>query len=397
MRSRLAQATPYNIAREFPLREPAKAKFYHVQRTSVRGLLRTFDRQNGVRLWCSVRRSGKTTACFDLDFTAGDSAIVPQTCGTDPTPHGRLFYDKVCEAMASKTPITNDFVVKIVQECAPVPVEDDQRIVFVVDEYETLFGYLHAAATDNSLLRYTIVQPLLNQLVEFARDNLLVFLGQQPDAHFIFMDQNQLAPYVEQDPFPLFEHIRGTGAGEFALLVGKILSDRIEVSPRFLDALYRETAGHPFLTANVLCVFVDWLIEQQRPLQGLRLRKGHFRSFQEQKLGFDQLTLYRDYNFFREAARQAMSEEGYRSNRWLYTVYWVLRQIATTSHSDLAVSRSDFAEIMDRIPTPGKLPDANEILRTASQANFLRVSDDQVSVKIGTLGRLAASVQPAQA
>lgn len=397
MRSRLAQATPYNIAREFPLREPAKAKFYHVQRTSVRGLLRTFDRKNGVRLWCSVRRSGKTTACFDLDFTAGDSAIVPQTCGTDPTPHGRLFYDKICEAMASKTPIANDFVVKIVQECAPVPVEDDQRIVFVVDEYETLFGYLHAAATDNSLLRYTIVQPLLNQLVEFARDNLLVFLGQQPDAHFIFMDQNQLAPYVEQDPFPLFEHIRGTGAGEFALLVGKILSDRIEVSPRFLDALYRETAGHPFLTANVLCVFVDWLIEQQRPLRGLRLRSKHFRSFQEQKLGFDQLTLYRDYNFFREAARQAMSEEGYRSNRWLYTVYWVLRQIATTSHSDLTVSRSDFAEIMDRIPAPGKLPDANEILRTASQANFLRMSDDQVSVKIGTLGRLAASVQPAQA
>ena len=397
LRSKLAPTTPYNIAREFPLREPAKIKFFHVQRTSVRDLLRTFDRKNGVRLWCSVRRSGKTTACFDFDFTAGDSAIVPQTCGTEPTPNGRLFYDRVCDAVMSQAPIGNDFVDDIVRECAPVPVENGQRIVFVVDEYETLFGHLQGAADQNRLLRYTIVQPLLNQLVEFARDNLLVFLGQQPDAHFILMDQNQLAPYVEQDPFPLFEHIEGTGASEFGRLVGKILSDRIKASPGFLDALYRETAGHPFLTANVLCVFVDWLIEQQRTLRRLRLRERDLQSFNEQKHGLGKLSLYKDYSFFREAARQAMSEQGYHSNRWLYTVYWVLREIATSNHLELAVSRSDFAEVLDRIPAPGDLPDANEILRTASQANFLRVSDDQVSVKIGTLGRLAASVRPAQA
>ena len=397
LRSKRAQTTPYNIAREFPLREPAKLMFHHVQRTSVRDLLRTFDRKNGIRLWCSVRRSGKTTACFDFDFTAGDSAIVPQTCGTEPIPNGRLFYDRICDAVVSQTPIGNDFVANIVQECASVPVESGQRIVFVVDEYETLFGHLHGAADQNRFLRYTIVQPLLNQLVEFARDNLLVFLGQQPDAHFILMDQNQLAPYVEQDRFPLFGHVEGTGAGEFGRLVGKILSDRIEVSPGFLDALYRETAGHPFLTANVLCVFVDWLIEQQWSLRGLRLRERHLQSFHEQKHGFEQLSLYEDYSFFRKAARQAMSERGYRSNRWLYTVYWVLREIAMSNRSELAVSRNDFAEVLDRIPAPGDLPDANEILRTASQANFLRVSDDQVSVKIGTLGRLAASVRPAQA
>lgn len=398
LRSRLAQAIPYNIAREFPLREPAKAKFYHVQRTSVRDLLRTFDRKNGVRLWCSVRRSGKTTACFDLDFTDGVSVIVPQTCGrTEPTPRGRLFYDRICEAGESKTSIANDFVDDIVRQCAPVPVEDDQRIVFVIDEYETLFGYLETIATGNRLLRYTIVQPLLNQLVDFAQDNLLVFLGQQPDAHFIFMDQNQLAPYVEQEKFPLFEHIPGTGVGEFGLLVNKILSDRIDVSPGFLDALYRETAGHPFLTANLLCVLVDWLIAKQRSLRGLRLRKRHFQAFHEEKLGLRQLTLYEDLSFFREAARQAMSENGYRSNRWLYATYWSLRQITTTGCSNLTVSHSDFLELMNRIPAPGDLPDANDILRKASQANFLRVSDDQVRVKIGMLGRIAASVQPAQA
>ena len=396
LRSKRSPETPYNVAREFPLRDPAKAKFYHVQRTSVRDLLRTFDRKNGVRLWCSVRRSGKTTACFDLDFTSGDSAIVPQTCGTEPNPGGRLFFDAICRAVNEQKAIAGDFVMSGVRDCAPASVEDGQRIVFVVDEYETLFGYLRETASDNRLLRYTIIQPLLNQFVEFARDNLLVFLGQQPDAHFILMDQNQLAPYVEQDPFPLFEHISGTRASEFGSLVGRILSDRIDASPDFLNALHRETAGHPFLTANVLCVFVDWLIEQKVPLRGLRLRKHHFRHFEEQRLQMDQMTLYQDYDLLREAAKQAMSKDGYHSNPWLYAVYWVLREISTASESSLSVTRADFAEIMDRIPAPGQLPEANEVLRTASQANFLDVSGDQVSVKIRTLGRLAASVRPAQ-
>lgn len=396
LRSKRMSGTPYNIAREFPLHQPDQAKFYHVHRTSVRDLLRTFDRKNGVRLWCSVRRSGKTTACFDLDFTSGDSAIVPQTCGTEPSPGGRLFFDSICGVADEQKAIAGDFVMSIVRDCAPASVEDGQRIVFVVDEYETLFGYLQAIVNKSRLFRYTIVQPLLNQLVEFARDNLLVFLGQQPGAHFILMDQNQLAPYVEQDAFPLFEHISGTRAGEFGMLVSKILSDRIDISPGFLDALHRETAGHPFLTVNVLCVFVDWLIERERSLRGLRLRKRDFEHFEKQKLLLDQMMLHHDYALFREAAKEAMSEDGYDSNPWLYAVYWALREMSTAGELKFSVSRADFAEIMDRIPAPGRLPEANEVLRTASQANFLQVTGDQVSVKIRTLGRLAASVRPAQ-
>ena len=78
LRSRLQRNSPitYNFAREFPLQVPDKAPFFHVARTSVRDLLRTFERRNGVRLWCSVRRSGKTTACLDLGSTSGDSTIV---------------------------------------------------------------------------------------------------------------------------------------------------------------------------------------------------------------------------------------------------------------------------------------------------------------------------------
>ena len=400
LRSKRSSTVQYNIAREFPLEDPSKQKFYHVQRDSVRSLLRTYERQNGVRLWCSVRRSGKTTACFDLDFKAGDSAIVPQTCGTEPNPGDRLFYDRVDETLRAQDAVGKGFVDTIVRECAPVSLDSGQRVVFIVDEYETLFGRLQAETHQNPLLRYTIVQPLLNQLVEFARDNLLVFLGQQPDAHFILMDQNQLAPYVKQDSFPLFEHIdiAGTRASEFGGLVRKILTDRCEWSPGFLDALHRETAGHPFLTVEVLWVFVDWLIERKQRLRGLRLRRRDFLRFRDQKLRLEEMARCRDYSFFRQAASQAMSDGGYRTNRWLYTVYWVLREMSMTGgeHLDFSVALDDFSGILDRIPAPGPLPDANEIVRTASQANFLRTEAGQVSVRIRTLGRLAASVRPAQ-
>ena len=390
---RTGAAISHNIAREFPLNTPNPMPSYRVQRTSVRDLLRAFDRTNGVRLWCSVRRSGKTTACFGPDYTATDSVIVSQTCGTGPTENARLFYDRVSDALASKARLPAGFVEACAAECAPVAT-DDRRMVLIIDEYETLFGVLLASAEQNSYVRYTVVQPLLNQLVEFAQDNLLVLLGQQPDAHFILMDQNQLAPYVRQDPFPLFEHGAGTRAGEFGQLVGKILTDRIDRDPGFLAALHHETAGHPFLTVNVLCALVDWLIEQKRPYRGLRLVESDFDEFRAARLNPGQLVISPDYDFFRDAIRQAMNELGYRSNRWLFTVYWAVRKISRANPNELSVARHELSDLMERIPAPGPVPDQYEILRTASQANFLWYDDDRVGVKVRTLGRLAAVVRP---
>ena len=203
LRSKLEAKSPitYNFAREFPLLHPDKMSFFHVPRTSVRDLLRTFERRNGVRLWCSVRRSGKTTACFDMETTTGDSVIVGQTCGVPPTADAATFYHRVRGAVESGRMVPNSFVENIVTACAPVDI-DGRRTVLIIDEYETLFGLLKNAVKDNAGLRYNVVQPILDQLVTFAHDNLLVFLGQQPDAYFILMDQNQLAPYVTQDSFP---------------------------------------------------------------------------------------------------------------------------------------------------------------------------------------------------
>ena len=390
---RTGAAISHNIAREFPLNTPNPMPFYRVQRTSVRALLRTFDIRNGARLWCSVRRSGKTTACFGLDYTAAGSVIVSQTCGTGPTDNARHFFDGVCAAVASRSILEADFLETHVAECAPVAV-DGLRRVLIIDEYETLFAFLKVAAEQDSYVRYTVVQPLLNQLVEFAHNNLLVLLGQQPDAHFILMDQNQLAPYVRQDPFPLFEHDAGTRAGEFGELVGKVLTERIGYDPGFLDALHNETAGHPFLTVNILCALVDWLIENRRPYRHLMLNAEDFAGFREQRLRKRQLAMSPDYNFFREAIKQAMSQQGYEHNTWLFTVYWVLREIGRESPTSWSIPRNRLPGLMSRISAPGALPDPLEILRTATQANFLRHDEEEISVKIPTLGRLASAVRP---
>ena len=254
----------YNCAREFPLRNPVRAKYFHVDRSSVRDLMRAFDRRNGVRLWCSVRRSGKTTACFDLGSTSSGAVIVPQTCdSTEQFPNANLFYDEVCKAVDAGRAIPGDYFHHLVLRCAPNANAETERFVFVVDEYETLFGRLRGALRRDPDIRYTVVQPLLNQMVGFSRDNLLVFMGQQPNAHYILMDQNQLSPYVEQDPFPLFQHNSGTTTGEFSELMRKVLTDAIRFDGSFADATYEETSGHPFLTVNVLVEFVEWLIDDQ--------------------------------------------------------------------------------------------------------------------------------------
>lgn len=385
----------YNFAREFPLRDANRARFYHVTRSSVRDLLSTFERRNGVRLWCSVRRSGKTTACFDLDSSTGDSLIISQTCGTAIQQNVDFFYQEVREAIVLRKPVSKTFVIDTITRCSPTKVAN-KRLVFILDEYETLFGTLASTAREDSELRYMVIQPVLNQLLEFSYQNLLVLLGQQPDAHFILMDQNQLAPYVEQDSFPLFEHRSGTTAGEFSELVRKILGDRVDCSPKFLDELYNETAGHPYLTANVLSEFVDWLIEIKRPQMNLRVDELDFGEFENRRLTQERMLLSSDYEFFRKAASSAMSINGLKSNRWLYTIYWIMRLLSKSRSKNKEKSVTEFKRMYKRIPIVegDELPSSEEILRTATQANFLSFDGSKIKVKIRTLGRISSAIRP---
>ena len=96
--------------------------------------------------------------------------------------------------------------------------------------------------------------PCLSQMVAFSTSNLLVFLGQRPDAHAILMSQNQLSPLVRQDSFPLFEHTDGSTTSEFAQFLEKVLSG-LSMSAGFINSVYAETSGHPYLTVNLMTDF----------------------------------------------------------------------------------------------------------------------------------------------
>ena len=155
-------ALTYNIAREFPLLEPSSKipRFYRVQRTSVRELLGTSGHRNGVRLWCSVRRSGKTTACLDLDTNFGDAVIISQTCGTAASKEERFLYDRISDALTASAQIDEGFVEATVAECARETVDELTRKILIIDEYETLFGRVSATVRQNDLVRYTVVQTI---------------------------------------------------------------------------------------------------------------------------------------------------------------------------------------------------------------------------------------------
>lgn len=388
-----ATGITYNFARDFPLQKPSEARHFHVERTSVRDLLRTSARdRQGVLLWCSVRRSGKTTACRDLTVGTDDASVIVQTCGAATDIAGSTFYRDFRGALSSAKSgevIGDDFVVSSISRCPTGGVADGARQVLILDEYEKLFRHF-TVYEDNQRIRMLVLEPFLDQLVEFAAENLLVLLGQQPDAHFVLMDQNQLAPYVRQEAFPLFEHRQGTTSGEFADLVGKVFGGRIDFAADFADALYGEVAGHPWLTVNTLVEFVEWLIAKERNI-GERVTGTDFGRFVNERIAGTELSLCEEFAFFRDYASRNMSAKGYRSNPWIYTVYRVLHEVGTSS-----VTVEEFRHLVDRVPRPRgqRLPAWDAVLQQASLANFLFRDGEKVAARIPLLGRIAALARP---
>ena len=126
------------------------------------------------------------------------------------------------------------------------------------------------------------------------------------------------------------------------------------------------------------------------------MRDDDFGEFAHRKLNADRILLSPDYQFFRQAAAEAMSARAYRHNPWLFTAYWVLRELSNNGSGKFHVERSGFPELMRRIPVPHgePAPDCDDVLRSASQTNFLSYDDEWVRVRIPTLGRIAAAVRP---
>lgn len=381
------------VAAYFPLDSPFLTRYSHVYRTSVRKLMQSFERRNGARLWCSVRRSGKTTACAsDLGSTSAQSVVVTQSCdSTGQMADGGMFYRRIQEAFDSGGRLPENFVTSAIAEC--MSAQSDARVVLVLDEYETLFGFLRTSMENNAALRYTLVQPLLNQLVAFTRDNLLIFVGQRPEAHWILTDQNQLSPVLRQDPFPLFTH--GPAAGttsEFHELVQKMMSSHVGLDPDFVDLVFAETGGHPFLTGKLLVTFVNWLIANQRPAASLApVRPELFREFTNACMGHTSIAHNEQYEMFRRAASDHLSPSNRDKEPWLHAVYSVLRNLVLSSPDTFSLSHNEFVELAERT---GDLVPPEDLLSTASRANFLVFEDGIVRPRIPLLGRIAAAVTP---
>jgi hypothetical protein len=392
----LSRPITFNYVQTFPLENPFLTKYNHVYRSSVRRLMQSHERRNGVRLWCSIRRSGKTTACTtDLGSSSGQSIVVSQTCeSTGQIPGGDVFYSEIRRALEAGRRLDDNFVETAVAKCVSSGGTSDSRVVLVLDEYETLFGDLRSSLRPRPELRYTVIQPLLNQLVAFARDNLLIFMGQQPNAHFILLDQNQLSPVVEQDSFPLFPHdSNAPQTGEFYELMAKVMTAHVELEPGFVSAVYRETAGHPFLTVKLMLTFMDWLIVKRHLMSELSpIRLGLFEEFLDTELRLARIAQNRHFAFFRYAAAEHLSPDGRREEPWLHSVYSALRLIGLSSPRTLAVPMGDFSRALTR--SGGEIA-AYDLLATASRANFLTMGDDElVRARIPLLARIAAAVTP---
>jgi hypothetical protein len=219
-----------------------------------------------------------------------------------------------------------------------------------------------------------------------------VFLGQQPDAHFILMEQNQLSPYVRQDPFPLFAHERGSEDSEFARFTQKVLSQQVSLDVGFVDAVHEETAGHPWLTVNLLRDFVDFLIKQERRQSDLHLRLEDAAEFAELRLRASHISRSREYEFFRRAASEAMGERQGQDTVWLRSVYHCLSEIVRASPESMRCSMTDFTDIVRRLGL-GTGINADLLLSSATESNFLNHDDEWVWPKIRLLGRIAATTQ----
>lgn len=384
----------YNPARVFPLTRPDFMQYFLVHRTSVLRLLEGHERNNGIHLWCSVRRSGKTTACFDLGATEG-SQLVVQTCGTHSTPGADSLWQELRDVMDREARLPRHFLRDAVMRCAAVGEESDQRTVLLLDEYETLFEQLKNEVSRHPASRHDIALPLLDQLMDFARSNLLVLIGQRPDAHYMLMDQNPLSPYVEQDQFPLFEHSRGSRDSEFASLIDKVLSMNLEWANDFADAVYDETAGHPYLTVNILTTLVDWLIREQVRPSRLHLSAALFGRFAGDELTPRRIAGNGDLELFHNYFHEGLGSAGRTYYPWVHCVYVLLQAIALESPRTMRMSRDDAISVLEKagVEELGFNPDA--ILRNAALANFLAIGEDEsIAPRIPLMCRIAGTVRP---
>jgi hypothetical protein len=308
-------------------------------------------------------------------------------------PERNILHDRLNEALDSGRTLPRNFVTEVVNECAAHSSDaDSKKIVFVVDEYETFFGRMRTAVVREEGLRYTVVQPLLSQLVSFSQDNLLVFVGQRPDAHHILMDQNQLSPLVRQDPFPLFTHRPDVTRTEFTMFLRRVMSKNVEFDTSFATQVFRETSGHPYLTVNLMVDFFDWMIEGQRQA-GTVLGAADFDVFARERLTLPALRASKSFEFFRNMIGDGLSQMSLEREPWLFGIFSLLRSLVTEHPKSMACGLTEFRALCNSTISATGLV-AEDLLRTAEMGNFLQKQAGSVRPAIPLLGRIACVASP---
>lgn len=383
----------HNFARDFPLEDPEQRKFFYVERHSVKKLLEQFENNTGVHLWCSVRRSGKTTAATSISDVSSRSMVLFQTMDhVTELPHQNIFEKEIISALNEKKPISTTFFEDVVNKCLIAYMIEGQRnkkIIFVLDEYETFFGLLEAYAQTDAIIKFSIVLPLLSQMVGFSTKNLLIFMGQRPDAFYILPAQNQLSPLVKQHNFPLFEHFPGSLDSEFSQFLKKVLSPKLPFTSSFNEAVYGETSGHPYLTVNLMVDFCDWLIESNSMNNEILLDGNTFEAFAKVRLTIAALSRSTYYQFFQSQLNGYIGGGGNKDELWLYAITKVLNQIARKHPKVLSCPIARYNEIAVQSVGNSNLNPAM-LLSTGLMSNFLKKDGGHVKPAIRLMARLAA-------
>lgn len=313
-----------------------------------------------------------------------------------PTDEGRVtgvFERLFTEALSSGKPLPATFMRDAIAQCADEGIDRERKTVFLLDEYESLFERIRHAVRRDPELRYTVGHPLMNQMVAFSRSNLLVFVGQRLDAHYILMDQNQLSAYVKQDSFPLFEHASGSLDTEFAEFLRRVLTSQMAFDPDFADAVYAETAGHPYLTVEVLVEFCQWLIDSSRPNTSAGLSRDEFDKFAADRLSPDALRAGTGFAYFRNLMADYLSDDTRQQFPWLYATHHALQRIAQESPVELSVGQGRFGELVKPVTELfGWEPEY--LLRSAKMSNFLVQEGGRVKPAVPVMARIAMVTRP---
>ncbi|WP_448120966.1 hypothetical protein [Xanthomonas arboricola] len=382
-----------NHAREFPLDEPQSREQLTVERYSVRSVFKDLQRGVGAFVWCSVRRSGKTTAGRRLAETGPDTQVVYQTMDHQPAQLDvNIFERRIAGAISARKILEPSFFQSVVSECQQAHARSapKKKQVFLLDEYESLFGLLLHIGNDDPVIRYSVAQPLLSQMLAFSQSNVLVFMGQRPDAHAIFLAQNQLTPNVREHSFPLFNHESAADNSEFNQFLRNVLSPRLPFTKAFADAVYKETNGHPYLTVNLMTDFCEWLIDKEAHYPSEALQEHTYQSFSQQSLTVGRLARSPHYGLFQNMFSEYLSEQCLEDSPWLYAISGIVRDIAHAHPHRLRCTTTVYRNIAAKYAGAANLT-ADRLLAQAKFANFLREHGGQVLLGIPLMGRLAAS------